>query len=76
MSSVEEYYLSKKLTYHKTWEVKDDQFPEGQVHWILFIIEDEFDTPYYFGMEDDKVKADEQIKWAIATYLKSHNMLE
>ena len=76
MSSVEEYYKSKKLTYHKTWEVKDEQFPEGSVHWILFIIEDEYYSPYYFGVEDNGVKADEQIKWAIATYLKSHNMLE
>ena len=76
MSSVEEYYKNKKLTYHKTWEVKDEQFPEGAVHWILFIIEDDYQSPYYYGMEPDVVKANEQIKWAIATYLKSHNMLE
>ena len=42
---------------------------------LIFIIEDDYDTPYYFGMEGDIVKATEQIKWAIATYLKSHNML-
>ena len=75
MSSVEEYYKNKKLTYHKTWEVKDEQFPEGTVHWILFIIEDELQTPYYYGMEPDIVKAEEQIKWTIATYLKSQNVL-
>ena len=76
MSSVEEYYKNKKLTYHKTWEVKDEQFPDGGVHWILFIIEDDYHSPYYYGMESDIVKAEEQIKWSIATYLKSHNMLE
>ena len=76
MSSVEEYYLNKKLTYHKMWDVKDDQFPEGQVHWILFIIEDELHTPYYYGVESDAVKADEQIKWAIASYLRRHDLLE
>ena len=75
MSSVEEYYKNKKLTYHQTWEVKDKQFPEGTVHWILFIIEDEFDTPYYFGVEPDIVTAEAQIKWAIGTYLKSQNVL-
>ena len=75
MSSVEEYFLNKKLTYHKTWEVKDSQFPEGSVHWVLFIIEDEYQSPYYYGVEDCLEKATEQIKWAIATYLKSHNML-
>ena len=75
MSSVEEYYNSKKLTYHRTWEVKDEQFPEGGVHWILFIIEDDYHSPYYYGIEDDLDKAEEQIKWSIATYLKSHNML-
>ena len=75
MSSVEEYYNSKKLTYHRTWEVKDTQFPDGSVHWVLFIIEDEFDTPYFYGVESDIVKAESQIKWTIASYLKTHNML-
>ena len=75
MSSVEEYYSNKKLTYHKTWEVKSPHHPEGSYQWILFIIEDEFQTPYYFGVEDNEVKAIDQIKWAIATYLKSLNLL-
>ena len=75
MSSVDEYYKNKKLTYHKTWEVKDTQFPEGGVHWILFIIEDEFNTPYYYGIEDNEEKAEQQIKWSIATYLKQLNLL-
>ena len=75
MKGVESYNLDKKLTYHRTWEVKDDKFPEGAVHWVLFILEDEFHTPYYFGVEPDAVKAEEEIKWAIGTYLKSHNLL-
>ena len=75
MSSVDEYYNSKKLTYHRTWEVKDSQFPEGSVHWILFIIEDEFDTPYYYGVEADIVTAESQIRWTIATYLKRKEVL-
>ena len=75
MSSVDEYYNSKKLTYHRTWEVKDSQFPEGSVHWILFIIEDEFDTPYYYGVEADIVTAESQIRWTIATYLKRQGVL-
>ena len=75
MSSIEEFYKNKKLTYHRTWEVKDSQFPEGCVHWILFIIEDDYQSPYYYGVENDVVKAEEQIKWSIGTYLKNNNLL-
>ena len=75
MSKVDEYYRNKKLTYHKTWEVKDDQFPDGAVHWILFMIEDDYQSPYYYGIEDTTERADKQIKWAIATHLKKDGVL-
>ena len=32
MSSVEEYYKSKKLTYHKTWKVKDTHKKHGELN--------------------------------------------
>ena len=75
MSSVEEYYKNKKLTYHKTWAVKDEQFPEPQVHWILFMIEDDYQSPYFYGIEPTEEEADKQIKWAIGSYLSQNNML-
>ena len=76
MSLVDEYYSSKKLTYHNTWDLSvSEQFPEGGVHWVLFIIEDEFHTPYYFGVEPNHEQAISEMKWAIGTYLKSHGML-
>ena len=75
MSKVDEYYRNKKLTYHKTWEVKDEQFPDGSVHWALFMIEDEYQSPFFYGIEDTHERANEQIKWAIASYLKREGVL-
>jgi len=75
LSSIEEYYTTKKLTYHKTWNVTDTQFPDGAVHWILYILEDEIHVPYYYGVEDTQEKAENEIRWVIGSYLKRNNLL-
>ena len=75
MSSIEDYYKNRKLTYHKTWNVTDTQFPEGAVHWILYILEDETHAPYHYGVEGTQEEAENEIRWVIGSYLKSNNLL-
>ena len=75
MSSIEEYYTTRKLTYHKTWNVTDTQFPEGAVHWILYILEDEIHVPYYYGVEATQEEAENEIRWVIGSYLERNNLL-
>ena len=75
MSSIEEYYTTRKLTYHKTWNVTDTQFPEGAVHWILYILEDEIHSPYHYGVVATEEEAENEIRWVIGSYLKSNNLL-
>ena len=75
MSSIDEYYKNRKLTYHKTWNVTDTQFPEGAVHWILYILEDETHAPYHYGVESTEAEAENEIRWVIGSYLKNNNLL-
>ena len=71
---IEEYFDSKKKTYWKIWEVKDTDYPAGSIGWVLFFKED-IDQPMHHGVEDSVEHAEHEIKWAIATYLKSQKML-
>ena len=75
MSLVNDYFEDTNKTYWKTWEVKDEQFPNGTVHWILFIKEDDWNPPYYYGMEPTALKAEQEIKFAIGSYLRSLDLL-
>ena len=75
MSSIDEYYNNRKLTYHKTWNVTDTQFPEGAVHWILYILEDEFYAPYHYGVEGTQEKAENEIRWVIGSYIEQNKVL-
>jgi hypothetical protein len=75
LSSIEEYYNTGNLTYHKTWNVTDTQFPEGAVHWILYILEDETHAPYYYGVEATQKEAENEIRWVIGSYLERNNLL-
>jgi len=75
-SLIDDYFNSKKKTYWKTWELRDTQYPDGTIHWILFIIgDDDYHTPYYYGVKDSVTEAEAEIKWAIGTYLKSAGLL-
>jgi hypothetical protein len=76
LSSIEDYYNNRKLTYHRTWNVTDTQFPDGAVHWILYILEDDmWYAPYYYGVEDTQEKAENEIRWVIGSYLEKKTVL-
>jgi|TARA_R110002050_G_scaffold1114_2_gene7650 hypothetical protein len=75
LSSIDEYYKNRKLTYHKTWNVTDTQFPEGAVHWILYILEDETHAPYHYGVEATEAAAENEIRWVIGSYIENNNLL-
>jgi len=75
LSSIEKYYTTRKLTYHKTWNVTDTQFRDGAVHWILYILEDEMHAPYHYGVEATEEAAENEIRWVIGSYLERNNLL-
>ena len=74
---INEYFTSKKKTYWKTWVLThSEDYPVGSIHWVLFVTgDDEYNTPYYYGVENSVTEAEQEIKWAIGTYLKSVGLL-
>ena len=65
---IEEWYLSRKKTYHKTWETK-----LGWA-WCLFFTEG-LTGNYHTGMKDTQQEAENEIMWAIATELRKRELI-
>ena len=65
---VEEWYLSKKKTYHKVWETK-----QGWA-WCLFFTEG-YTGCFHSGMEDTEREAENEIMWGIASELRKRELI-
>ena len=66
---IEEWYRSRKKTYHRVWETK-----LGWA-WCLFFTEEGASGSYHTGMKDTETEANNEIMWAIATELRSRKLI-
>ena len=67
---INEWYESKKKTYHKHWLLK-----EGGYAWVLFFVDDGFNGKYHTGTSHSALDCEQEIKWCIATELKARSLL-
>ena len=67
---VDEWYDSKKKTYHKHWELK-----EGGYAWVLFFLDEGWSGSFHTGTSDCPVKCEQEIKWCIGTELQKRGVL-
>lgn len=67
---INEWFDSKKKTYHKSWEMK-----EGGYAWVLFFVDDGFSGAYHTGTADNEAGCEKEIKWCIGTELVKRGLL-
>ena len=67
---IEQWYNTKKKTYHRTWELK-----QGGWCWCLFFTGDPITGNYHTGVEDSKTLCEKEIKWSIGSEIKRRNLL-
>jgi len=75
MNLVDTWIESKKKTYWKIWESSNTDFTEGTYNWVLFFVEDEYDTSYHSGIAGSENECIDQMKQVVSAHLIHQNLL-